>query len=293
MLLLFTLPAMGEEAGRFARLMEEGRASVDRQDYATALELFEEAFRINPSSKGAVFNTAYCLLRLERLEEALDRFQAYMAMNPGTAKVKKAKLFASQIEEQLLADRARVEVASTPAGARIELDGAPLADERSTPATLWLSPGQHTIRLTLPGYRSASKKLTVVAGDVLAHNVALAPPPEEPVRRVESIPADAPGYAGPWTTIGVGGTALGAGIVLVALAWKDYGDYEETRDGSLHDRAKDEELAGWILGAAGAAAVAGGVIWLVAAGSDAPAPRATFHLSPAPNGAVAGFSAAF
>jgi tetratricopeptide (TPR) repeat protein len=294
---LLTLPGTvsgaDRDGARFSKLMKQGKGFVDQREYGTALALFEEAFRTNPASKGAVFNMGYCLMRLERQEEALGKFQAYMAMNPGPAKLKKARLFATRIEEKLSAEKARVELTSIPSEATVQIEGEAERLEQRTPVTLWLNPGEHILVLNSPGYETTQKRLTVVAGEVLNESLSMTLAAPRPAIGIDVKPDQSQGYAGPWTVVGAGGAAMTTGVVLVALAWRDYGKYEESHDSTQHDRAKDKELAGWLLAGTGAAALAGGVIWRIAAGTDSPAPDRAFFLTPTPDGAMTGFSATF
>jgi len=81
--------------------MDLGKKLVDQGRYDAALAEFEKAFEERPSSSGAVFNIAYCLFRLERLEDARARFNAYIGMGPGKEKEEKARLYLDQIEKKL------------------------------------------------------------------------------------------------------------------------------------------------------------------------------------------------
>lgn len=58
---------------------------------------------------------------------------------------------------------ARVQIASTPAGADIEVDGAFVG---STPSSVNLSPGEHTIVVKKNGYDTWQRKLKILGGEV-------------------------------------------------------------------------------------------------------------------------------
>ena len=57
-----------------------------------------------------------------------------------------------------------IAVTSTPDGADIFVDGAFIGN---APATLKLSPGKHTIRVALSGYKEWTREITVLAGSEL------------------------------------------------------------------------------------------------------------------------------
>ena len=57
-----------------------------------------------------------------------------------------------------------IAVSSTPDNAEISVDGAFVGN---APATLKLSPGKHTIRVSLPGHKEWTREITVLAGSEL------------------------------------------------------------------------------------------------------------------------------
>jgi len=98
----FPISALGQqEDPSFRKAMDAGKAAVDKGDYGEALIHFEEALARDPSSKGVVFNMGYCLLKLERYEEAISRFQAFIGMNPGEEKAEKARLYVEVAKKEL------------------------------------------------------------------------------------------------------------------------------------------------------------------------------------------------
>jgi hypothetical protein len=58
---------------------------------------------------------------------------------------------------------ARVQVTSQPGGADIEVDGAFMG---STPSSLELSPGAHTVRVVKKGYETWQRKIKVTGGEI-------------------------------------------------------------------------------------------------------------------------------
>ena len=83
-----------------------------------------------------------------------------------------------------------ITVTSTPAGATIELDGA--STGKVTPSALGgVSPGDHAISVSLPGYSPASQTVTVSAGSTANVNFLLVPAQQTGSISVTSVPAGA------------------------------------------------------------------------------------------------------
>jgi hypothetical protein len=72
---------------------------------------------------------------------------------------------AAEVQKQILQtmQQARLAVSSTPIGADIELDGVFVG---STPSTLGVASGKHTIRITKAGYVSWERKIEISSGSV-------------------------------------------------------------------------------------------------------------------------------
>jgi hypothetical protein len=58
-------------------------------------------------------------------------------------------------------DRGKISVTSTPDGADVSIDDAFVGN---APATLKLSPGKHTVKVSLQGYKDWTKEVSVFAG---------------------------------------------------------------------------------------------------------------------------------
>ena len=70
---------------------------------------------------------------------------------------------AETLKTPVQASTAQIEIASTPAGSDIELDGKFVG---STPSSVTLALGEHTIKLSKSGYAPWERKITTVAGSV-------------------------------------------------------------------------------------------------------------------------------
>jgi tetratricopeptide (TPR) repeat protein len=101
------------------------------------------------------------------------------------------------------------------------------------------------------------------------------PPDTAPIDRTPPIVAAPSNDAGPgpWIVVGVGGAAVVAGAVLLAVAAADVAAVEGASPGTrwsevrgAYDRSEAESIAGGVLLGVGAAAAAAGVVWAVAGG---------------------------
>lgn len=157
---------------------------------------------------------------------------------------------ASELARQLLQDlavrtgRTILEVASTPPGARITLDGQPIG---ATNATFNTFPGPHRVVVEKRGYTAATRSVVAEEGKTAAIAVELLPSsPPPPVRARRAL-------AGAL----IGGGALAAVSAGLLLELGARGGAEHPDDKYRYAGATP---VGAVLGIAGAAAVTGGIV---------------------------------
>ncbi|HEX3759810.1 MAG TPA: PEGA domain-containing protein [Kofleriaceae bacterium] len=180
----------------------------------------------------------------------------------------------TELARQLLQDlavrsgRTVLDVASTPPGARITLDGQPIG---ATNATFNTFPGAHVVVIEKPGYRAERRTVIAAEGKTAAVAVVLAPVDRGggPERRSRALPV---------ALITGGALAAIAGGVLLDLGGR----------GGVHDKYRyvGATPAGAALGLAGVAAIAAGIYL----GWRTPAPAGVAFAGRA---IVAGWAAAF
>jgi hypothetical protein len=182
----------------------------------------------------------------------------------------------TELARQLLQDlavrsgRTVLDVASTPAGARITLDGQPIG---ATDATFNTFPGSHVVVIEKSGFLAERRAVLAEEGKTAAVAVVLAPVERGagPVRRSRALPG---------ALIGGGALAVIAGGVLLDLGGR----------GGPHDKYRyaGATPAGAALGVSGIAVVAAGVyVWWRMPGPAAPG------VAIAGRGLVAGWATAF
>lgn len=162
---------------------------------------------------------------------------------------------------------AQVQVASTPEGATILVDGDPLG---VTPRRLELTPGEHEIVVRARGYADARRRISTVGGVQERIDVVL-------------VPRDQGAWKQPvgWAAIGAGVLAGVVGGVLIGLD----GQSTDCEPAALRVErcasVRDTSIAGGVVVGLGLAAVGAGVYFVL---SGRPVERADVALVPSQNG---------
>ncbi|HVW26077.1 MAG TPA: hypothetical protein VHC69_11960 [Polyangiaceae bacterium] len=205
-------PAAAEE------LFSEGRAAMDRGDFAAACARFQESQRLDPAA-GTLMNWAECLNRQGKPASARLKWrEALDTLAPDDDR----RAAAQQRVLALDAVVPRLEIrldASVPPGARVARDGAPV-----DPVTLGLpvpvDPGIHRIEVNADGHMRNEVVVTVAEREQRTITVSAGPPivvASAKVTDVESsrrrgIPP------GAWVAGGVGAASLLTGVTFGVLA---------------------------------------------------------------------------
>jgi len=155
--------AQEDERTRARTAFEHGVERYQAHEYQSALESFQEAYRLRPHPTVRV-NMANCYDRLGRPMEAMFHFERYLAESGSDAPPGQRR----EVEAALRRLRGRVgevAVTVTPDNAHIRIDGA---DERVGPfiEPIRLMPGRHTIAAGgVAGYTTAERAVDVEAGE--------------------------------------------------------------------------------------------------------------------------------
>lgn len=226
----------------------------------------------------------------------------------------------AHIEEEVLASHARIELTSDPEGARVVADGEPTPHR--TPAVVYLTAGEHTLRFELDDHTPELVALTLAAGQrELVHrqlDAPIAEPPPVPSAAEAAAPVPprkAPPPPPPVTpdapapidlfVPGMVTAASGAATLIVAgvLHGLALGDAEEVRsleptreniprDNELRDRIHTYQKAFISMYSVGGTMAAVGVA-LVIYDIVAMEPPLRAWMAPVPGGGSAGISAAW
>jgi hypothetical protein len=222
------------------------------RDYHLRLELRD--------ASGAAVATVDDICEICGVEEAADMLEAAAT-----------RLTASLVSGT---ERASVLVQSRPPGATVMVDGEEMG---TTPTTLALPPGKHTIELRKNGFAAASRTVELESGMRTTSEMRLVPDAGGSSRRAK--------IAG-GTLLGVGLASMIGGIVMIAVDGREYrnrctgNDIDADGDCRFVYRLK---WPGAALVAAGAAVAAVGITLLVV---DRRRGRGTMRATITPSGAT-------
>jgi len=135
-----------------------GQDADAARDYLTAIHHYVQANELAPHPF-ALFNIAVDYERLGRLRDAATYYQHYVESTPDSAD--RAKVVT--LLDDLKAKAGRVTVRSMPSGARVTIDGEPVAP---TPYAGGLRGGRHAIAVELAGRRD-HRDVTIEYGEPL------------------------------------------------------------------------------------------------------------------------------
>jgi hypothetical protein len=262
-------PSQLEARTRYAN----GTAAFQKGDFAVALVEFQAAYDAKPhptvlkSIAESQVSTGDILGGIATLERFLEAPEA-----TGKTEVQ-ARL------DEIKAMLATLEVTSEPPGAAISLDGRPTG--LTTPASIQVGPGPHTLVFDLAGYQSLTRDVTAAKGDMslVAVSLTSTTPPQESQSETlpqEESPAPATEMLGDksgpppafWAAAAVTGLGLIGGAVFGTMAlndddkWKSNGGTQE----DVRDSGKRNAIIADVsFGIAAAAAITGAII-LIASG---------------------------
>jgi hypothetical protein len=215
LMLACSAPAFADGVEDAKRAFASGVERFRQHAFTDALAAFEASYRLNPAP-GVLFNIALTQNELGRRREAYTTFERYLA----TATPSPAQR--AETDTQMAAIRARLAIfdLDVPAGARVVLDGHPIAPPYTH---MLLDPGDHKLEVSADGKEPNTRVITARAGVELAVTVALAaraplaaaPPPAvlAPAEAPPVVATPAPVVAGPsfvHTRHGAATLALGA-----------------------------------------------------------------------------------
>jgi hypothetical protein len=163
--------AAAQEGDR-ARARAEFQRGVDayaRGDFGTALDAFQEAYRIAPHPNVRV-NIANCYERMNRPLEALFHFELFLAEagRPPPAQRREVEAAIRRLRGQV----GEIELRVTPDGALVTIDGT---EQRRAPVTtpVRVVAGTHTVEVQMDGFQSERQVVEVQGGSTARVEVRL------------------------------------------------------------------------------------------------------------------------
>jgi tetratricopeptide repeat protein len=196
-----------ERKAKAQELLDRGNALALEKKYVEALEVYRSALE-QWDHPGIQFSLVRCLIQLDRPVEASDHLE--LALKYGAAPFEPAVYSEALSYRKLLAGQiAELEVTCDQHGARLSLDGKPLA---TCPTTMVrrVEPGQHMIVGTREGYMINSVEVFALGAKRTRASVTLLP-----LSKVTKIVHRWSSWK-PWVALG-GGVALAGVGGLVRL----------------------------------------------------------------------------
>ena len=108
----------------------------NKEDYSRAIDIYEEAIKMNQDSKfldNILYGYGRCLVKMKRLDAALEKFRTLMLTYPNSPLAPKAKQIAEAIEKKLTgASASAAPGALRGAGAPTSFGSSPMTDGRTS-----------------------------------------------------------------------------------------------------------------------------------------------------------------
>lgn len=157
LILLGAQPAMAQAPSANVDLAEEAdlhfQQAIDHYRagrFEKALEHLLRSNRLVPN-RNVAFNIARCYEQLGRFDEAFRHYHDVLSAEPDPKGQANAREAIARIQPRV----ALIEVETDPPGAQVFIDRQDLGSRGTSPRTLALPPGPHTVIVTLDGYESA------------------------------------------------------------------------------------------------------------------------------------------
>ena len=275
----------------------EGESKFAAGDYEAAYASYKAANEAVPASQ-ALFKMAVCLEKLDKPNEALSTYQAFLGSNPPAAmqpKVEEAQVRVTELKKKI---PIVVKVTSEPPGGSVYVDG--VVQMGTTPMEIKSPPGKHKVRVTSPGFDPFEKEVELEPGSaaitvdaLLQKAIPIAEPPPPVVAATAAKPAEPPpppekrSNVAAFIVLGVAGAGAVVGTIFGVKALQDEKDFEEGEKTTekADSVEKNALIADMAFGAAITLGVTGTVLLLTNTGSSdtakkAPASKSAFQLVP-------------
>lgn len=311
--LLVAGPAWGQDAPSAQALADARRAEAKARyeqgveaysagRFKDAVDHFLAADLLSPSAPLS-FNIARAYEKLGDDSGALRWYRDYVRRAPSAPNVAEVGALVTEYEQRLAKKGVQqLTVLSTPAGATVTIDGAPVG---VTPWTGDIPPGKHKVDLTLRGYGDSTTEVDLGADRAQDLSIRLTeavreeapPPPAAPVviDRTASPPAPREEKGGlgilPIVVMGAGGAVLGGALTFEIL--RQSAEREAERDGTqvgfkekLDTMKSRRTTARVLLGIGGGLVLAGGALLVVDLVSGKPDEKTALRAGIGPSGAT-------
>lgn len=268
------------ERDELGRLFKRAQSAYEAQNFLEAIEALRAAHHIF-GEPNILYRIGDAYENLGDLANAAKFYREYVTAAPRASdaglvqrRIEDLERRAAQLQESLKAtepERAALLLDSNPAGATVLLDDN--AVDGATPVRVELAPGVHRVELRRAGFVPVVRDIEVGGGETISL-----------VYQLEAEMVAEPSRRSPWPWImgGAGVASLGAGVGLLLAArsaqsqiatWdaERLDAYESggevLRRPEEYDATVKRQLlfrnSGYVVGGVGAAALVGGVVWLL------------------------------
>lgn len=167
------------------KLFADGVKQYQQGDYEGARRLFRQA-DAEHHAPAIVYNLALAEEKLRHPQAAVDAYEAYVAEVGDQGELSSAAAVAIA---QIKARSTKLRVDTKPSGARVFIDGSPVADP--APVTVLVFAGTHVVVAQGEGWRGEQDVQVEGKGDALSVTIAQSAPPE-PAAKVDPPPRPPP-----------------------------------------------------------------------------------------------------
>ena len=227
-------PAEGETP-EYHRLVDAALEEYARANWIEAYALFLKAHELWPNAR-TLRGLAVCAFESKKYLRAIELMRAALA-DTRKALDDSQRAAATALIERAYVFVGRLTLTVEPAEARLEVDAAPAT--RDANGRVLLDPGTRQLTLTLPGYLTETRSLSVSPGDDLQLTVQLAPvpatvhvatAPELAQARPELPRVHDEGTTRTWAWVGAAGAVAfaGAGGALFVIGRDGVQEIEES-----------------------------------------------------------------
>jgi hypothetical protein len=279
--------ASAGEGDRAEALFQRARTLMEKNDFATACPMLEEAYALD-HGEGTLLAMALCHENNGKPATALREYRESLALAVHANRSDRVMLAESHVQ-RLEARVPRIALrlpSSIPAGLSLTLDGAP-ADRATMLAGAPVDPGRHDIAAATPGHAAwrTEVEVTATSGSVVVDVPAFASE-ASPVVAPSHAPSPAPARSSGarilgFTLGGLGVASLGVGTSFGIAAFTAEAKSRDrcqgnacTPDGvSFNHEARQDALVADVTIGAGAVVAATGLFFLLRSPSSASAAR--------------------
>lgn len=136
-----------------------GKEAYEAERYEEAAEAFTEAYDLSGRNE-LLYNIGQAYRKAGQLKKAEEYFQQYLNELPEAPNADQVVETIIEIQEEMAAQMATLRIESTPADARVFIDGE-MEPRCKTPCPVSLMPGEHELRLAKAGYKETTKTIEV------------------------------------------------------------------------------------------------------------------------------------